>query len=1513
MTAKTIKHLAILIVVFGAVGGGGYLLWQFQVGRMARDVVVRAAQAGEKKDFATAEQLYREYLAVLPDDLNVMFSYADVILAAEKTSKRQSEALDIYTEILRQMPGREDARQKAAELAVELGGNYYQAARRHLSILLRSQKDDGHLEFLMGQCYEHEKENAKAAASYQAAIEHKAPERLEACQHLATLLRERLGQPDQADQVIEAMVQSDPRNARVYLERGRYRRRFGLRGADVDFQKALQQTPLDPEIYLEMARAAESDSGISAARGVLNDGLALHLFNAARRILDDHPALQLLSGAIGGLRLEAALAIPEDERQTTPYWIEVYRALTQLEIRDHHVDQAIEVLERGLRALPGQAILHWQLANLLAANGDTGKLLLQIEELRRIGFSQVLIGYLRACYHVNNKEFYKARDILTSLQGSVAGSPELKARVNVLLAQVYGQLSEPGLQQDAYQRAASANPEDISAQLGLIAGMISRGENTQAIEAYRRLLDQAPDSVRIPLARLLIARNRERPEPEGDFREAERLINDAIRAAPESAEPLVLKSRLLADRGRDQEARDLLAASRSRLPTRVELWTAEAELLARRQQFDPALGLLDQAQRQLGDRVELRLCRASVWVTRGGPQVIAILNDLAGNIERFSRENRRTLLTTLAVELNRRQDLPGATRLWTQLAEQEPDDLEPRLQLLELALQAGDQKAIETDVQAVEKIDALFGRYCRARYLIWQAQHATDVTTRQLRRSAARTLLNELKSRRQDWSLIPLALAQLEEQELEQDGLDEARTREKQETLTNLYIQAIHLGQHNAAVVRRAAQLLVATGRAGEVLHLYNLIPLATQLAATDLGRLAARLAVSKRDYQQAEEIARKAVAVRPGDFQERLWLVRILLEGGRQADAEAEVRQAISSSRADPSAWLALVQVLILTNQFEKAEQAVRDAEAVLVRAPLELAQCCEMMGRAFERGDADKQATMKKWFAEARGWYAKAQAAPPGGETDVAIARRLTDFFLRTNQVAEAEKQLSGILGSGSGAKTKTTVAWARRSLAQIYSTAADHQKVRQALALFEPAGPQGSAIEDPEDLRVLARVLEAQRDPEHRKRAIHILESLIGRNLANSEDRFFLARLVELAGDWPKAREQYRELNLLTDNPRDIESINRRPIYLIQFAESLIRNRRPGEEQDLAEAQDLIVKLKKIQPDLLPILILEVELNRARNQRDEATALIQSQLDRPKLTLLAERTLARLAEELGQFDLSEKFYRRLVADTGTGPGAIVAEGQLLLAQFLGRRGRTREGLDICESLWSDPSRREAASIAAVQVLLWPAGNSDPDPAQRDRVVRWLEQGLEQNPQSIVLLVSLANLNEALQDYQKAENLYRRAIQQNDREGVACNNLAWLMALRRVKLSEALDLINNAIKMKGPKPDFLDTRGIVYLSFGEDQRAIADLETAVAADPTGPKYFHLAQAYLKVNDRDKAKKSLEAAKTRGLPAGLHRLEQPAYQKVISELKTSSTGPPPSASGSNQDESIASRITPSR
>ena len=97
------------------------------------------------------------------------------------------------------------------------------------------------------------------------------------------------------------------------------------------------------------------------------------------------------------------------------------------------------------------------LTELLIQRGDTGKLLMQIEELKRIGHSPVLMQYFTACYHINAKQFLKARQLLMTISALISRSSNAKwkSKINVLLAQCYKELGEPEMQQNAYLKALS--------------------------------------------------------------------------------------------------------------------------------------------------------------------------------------------------------------------------------------------------------------------------------------------------------------------------------------------------------------------------------------------------------------------------------------------------------------------------------------------------------------------------------------------------------------------------------------------------------------------------------------------------------------------------------------------------------------------------------------------------------------------------------------------------------------------------------------------------------------------------------------------------------------------------------------------------------------------------------------------------------------------------------------------------------------------------------------------------
>ena len=58
-----------------------------------------------------------------------------------------------------------------------------------------------------------------------------------------------------------------------------------------------------------------------------------------------------------------------------------------------------------------------------------------------------------------------------------------------------------------------------------------------------------------------------------------------------------------------------------------------------------------------------------------------------------------------------------------------------------------------------------------------------------------------------------------------------------------------------------------------------------------------------------------------------------------------------------------------------------------------------------------------------------------------------------------------------------------------------------------------------------------------------------------------------------------------------------------------------------------------------------------------------------------------------------------------------------------------------------------------------------------------------------------------------------------------------------------------------------------MIYLSTGNATRTAPISRRPSRTIPTAPKCFHLAQAYLQIKRKDKARRVLEAGKARGLP----------------------------------------------
>jgi predicted Zn-dependent protease len=163
-------------------------------------------------------------------------------------------------------------------------------------------------------------------------------------------------------------------------------------------------------------------------------------------------------------------------------------------------------------------------------------------------------------------------------------------------------------------------------------------------------------------------------------------------------------------------------------------------------------------------------------------------------------------------------------------------------------------------------------------------------------------------------------------------------------------------------------------------------------------------------------------------------------------------------------------------------------------------------------------------------------------------------------------------------------------------------------------------------------------------------------------------------------------------------------------------------------------------------------------------------------------------------------------------------------------------------------------------------------------------------ENPNNLALLLSRTELlHNFVHDYDRVETSYRELLKRDDlteqQRAVIANNLAVLLAIRHNAGSEALNLVNDALRYFGPGSDLLDTRAMAHLAAGDARSAVDDLATAIADDQASAiKQFHLALAQQAAGDIPSAEQSLARARRLGLK--VPELELARYETLVSAIE---------------------------
>ncbi|MDY0169825.1 MAG: tetratricopeptide repeat protein [Thermoguttaceae bacterium] len=1189
------------------------------------------------------------------------------------------------------------------------------------------------------------------------------------------------------------------------------------------------------------------------------DEAAEHAGRALKVDPDSRDGLWLMAQCeLGRENLESAGRYAAEGLQKHPEHVPMYAIAADVALRGGSREEAARWLQQGLGATRRDPQLVWYLGNLLADGGQLDEAAKLLAELKETDFTPARITYLEGRLDFQKRLWQSAARKFEKIRSDLAPWPNLVKQADYWRGRSYQQLGDEKRAEAAYRSSLNIDRSFSPSRAALADLMAAGGELEEAVGEFGRLL-RAGETTPAGLAhfvRLNILRTLQAPADERNWTPVERSLADLEKADPGSLDAIRLRAEMLLAQERSAEAEKLLDDAMAERADEIGLWLIRAGIGMRQQNWDDVESVLKEAQTRFGDTLLLRLSRARYLVSRYGRNASDRLGQLAEDTDQFTDQQRQQLLLGLMGAAQQTGNWKLFKQWATEVVQKQPDNLGIRVALFEQAMRDNDREEMRRQLAAIKNIQGEGAQwlYGQAVLLSLGAEDGADKRLEQ-----ALELLNRAGKLQPRWPRVPLLTAGIyERQGRDEDALES-------------YRNAVDMGETNPNAFRRFIQLLTKRGLFDEAQQrMEQLDQLGAQLPS-ELSRLRGGLLVNVGQLDEALDQARQTAA-NSESHADHLWLGRLAAgkgqretslgneEAGRQLlhEAEESFLRAAAMGGDAPDTHLALIQLYMATSRRELAATQIEQIEKHVdqQRRPLALAAAYELLGEAAQ---AEKQ-------------YQAALEAEP---SSALRARLLAEFYWRTNRPERAEQLASRILETDEFNVNEDDRRWARRQLARVLIARGGYQNLIDAGSLIDENLKHG---ENEADRRIKVALDQAHPSRAKRERAIKDLEQLVAKQSEKvPSDVLGLAQLYLAADNWPKARPLLRDL--ATSHPEELR-------YVATFVEALLNH---GEAE---EAEPHLEQLAATAPNNFGTVSLQAESLFLGEQYEQVLDLLNEFVDRPdaqpedasaRLRLVAgafERFIGRLREaeqneHARQFtSAAESLYRRYLQ--------IHPEHELLLAAFLARQGRTVEAMGMFERRWQTLNSANLAQMAAI-LLKSDAVTKD----QIQRTERIVERAIQEASDPVPLHLVMAEIRTEQQRFDDAEEHYRDILKKHPDHAVALNNLAVLLALQGIKLDEAEEFINRAIAGTGPVGSMLDSRATVYTARGEYDKALSDINQAIAENDSPAWLFRRALIHFRAGRKAEATKALAEAHMKGLTAEmLQPLERSEYQKIQTALK---------------------------
>ena len=614
--------------------------------------------------------------------------------------------------------------------------------------------------------------------------------------------------------------------------------------------------------------------------------------------------------------------------------------------------------------------------------------------------------------------------------------------------------------------------------------------------------------------------------------------------------------------------------------------------------------------------------------------------------------------------------------------------------------------------------------------------------------------------------------------------------------------------------------------------------------------------------------------------------------------EAIAEYRKAISIKTPEPALKIQLARALASARQYPEAEQAYKqliDGDKTFVEAynelyRLYLAQNKRADAEQILKTGAANNAKQISFLLSLASYYSGMKRH----DDMVATLNRIKvhakdfdraylvvgDFYLRGGDFAEAFNQYK----EGMAADPKQKTMYQKRMIEILM-----RQNKRSEAADIDAA----ILKDNPKDSDALGLQASLLLDRGEVQKAISELQAVVNAAPDNFVARYNLGRAHVARSEWEQGRQQFTE------------AIRLRPDYLVaRLGLAQLQVAR----SDFEPALQSVAGILQIDKRNAPARMIQAAALMGEKKYGEARQVLEALRESNPNTPNVDLMLGVLANREGNVKEAEGIFRKSHEANPDGR-ALVG-----LVETLATEGHVDQAMQLLQSeLAKSPSRNDLR--ITLGNLAVRTGNLDLAINQFQTVLNGLDKnskargdvylrlGLslrskgdfngaiqalynakEALPVNPMVVDELALSLEKVGRKKEAREIYEQAIKQNPQDGMALNNLAFMISEGgSADLDQALTYAQRAKQVLPNLTEVSDTLGWIYLKKNMSDNAMDVFQALVNQKPDNSTYrFHLGMAYAQKGDKPKAIRELD----RALHSSPSKDEESKIKDLINKLQ---------------------------